>query len=155
MVDFDSSNDGKLGSFRVWIRDLTYEKPTEESRQLDQRNVLRLKNIYKTEGCHHDHPRNAVPALIDGETFKRVLRNPDASRALMLHHPLTFLHGRHRVEAAKAFLDPLDSWWTVDLYPDRMYISSQGKDEIEMSPRLDRRSKVRAPARILERCWVL
>jgi hypothetical protein len=38
------------------------------------------------------------------------LFNPD--------HPLTFLHGRHRIKAARKFFTGNDRWWIADLYSD-------------------------------------
>jgi len=32
--------------------------------------------------------------------------------------PLTILHGRHRIQAAREFFGHEDDWWTVDLYLD-------------------------------------
>lgn len=35
---------------------------------------------------------------------------------IRLDVPLIYLHGRHRLEAARAYLDVCDRWWMVDLY---------------------------------------
>lgn len=112
----------KLGCCKIWIRDLRYEECFGESRQLDQKNVNRLIGIYETEGCHHSRPHYRVPALIDDETFKRVSRDYDLDGCApprRLERPLTYLHGRHRLEAAKAYLNTGERWWTVDLYSTR------------------------------------
>ena len=114
-----NGNDSKLTECKVWIRDLVYQEPTEESRQLDHRNITRLVNIYRTEGCHHDHPHNVIPALIDEESFERVSHSSDASQPLRLEGPVIYLHGRHRLVAGKHFLEPYECWWRVDLYSTR------------------------------------
>lgn len=143
----------KLGCCKIWIRDLRYEESVEECRQLDQKNVNRLIGIYETEGCHRSHPHYRVPVLIDDDTFKRVSRGYDLDGCAppqRLEYPLTYLHGRHRLEAAKAYLDTRERWWTVDLYSTRRETMNLTQESTNMRSRPERRSQECAPARLFE-----
>lgn len=121
------------GSAKVSISQLCHEDLLTNPRQLDPKNVARLKNIYLLEGCHRLDSEHHVPALINEASLDRALRAATISRSalkgleapeqLVLEGELTVLHGRHRLEAAKDFLSADDKWWVVDLYLEGKMIS--------------------------------
>ncbi|PVH68124.1 hypothetical protein DL98DRAFT_475067, partial [Cadophora sp. DSE1049] len=102
--------------------------PQNEPRELDQKNLERLKGYFKNGQCHRAE-RNHIPAVIDQAQLSEVLRDSKVSAKTLLNntdpHPmlkfpvgsqLHCLHGRHRIQAAREVLKPRESWWTVDLY---------------------------------------
>jgi hypothetical protein len=102
--------------------------PQNEPRELDQKNLERLKGYFE-KGQIDRVERNHVPAVIDQSQLSEVLRDSKVSAKTLLNntdpHPvlkfpvgseLHCLHGRHRIEAARQVLEPRESWWTVDLY---------------------------------------
>ena len=114
------------GSVKVPISKLTAENMMTNPRQLDPKNVARLRNIFLLEGCHRLDPQNHVPVLIDQATLDQALRKSDVTRIslksfdepklLSLDREIVYLHGRHRLEAAKDVLKTDDKWWVVDVY---------------------------------------
>ncbi|KAG9241126.1 hypothetical protein BJ878DRAFT_558879 [Calycina marina] len=114
------------GTARIKLEVLHF--PQNEPRELDRKNVERLKGYFKKGQCHRVG-RNHIPAVIDQSQLSEVLRDSNVSVKTLLsntdpHAMLRFpagsqlqcLHGRHRIQAAREFLTPRESWWTVDLY---------------------------------------
>ena len=114
------------GTARIKLEVLHF--PQNEPRELDRKNVERLKGYFKKGQCHRVG-RNHIPAVIDQSQLSEVLRDSNVSVKTLLSntdpHPmlrfpagsqLQCLHGRHRIQAAREFLTPRESWWTVDLY---------------------------------------
>lgn len=116
------------GTARVPLHLLCFERG--ELRDLNRRNVERLKTVFHSETVRRLDPRNRVPAVISqsgldeavaasGISAERLLNDADNDPPA-LHFPagvqLTCLHGRHRVQAARETLPPTDAWWAVDLY---------------------------------------
>lgn len=106
-----------LGSVKIPLEKLRHEELPDNPRQLDDENVERLVNVFHDEGCQpresDNHvptliPRSAVPLLRVGDDFQ--LFDPD--------HALTYLNGRHRIEAGRKFLTGNSKWWVADLYSD-------------------------------------
>ena len=122
------------GTARVKLACLRLDDPSTEQKQfLHPKNVKRLKEIYAVEGCKRLVPEHHVPALISSQELAAPIRRSETSQAALFHcaddeppelrlpfEHLTFLHGRHRLEAARGFLSDGDDWWTVDLYLDGM-----------------------------------
>ena len=107
------------GSFKIPLEKLRHENLPENPRQFDEKNVERLVNVFKKEGCQRREAENHVPALISRPEISSV--PPRAEEDLPSYNPsnpLVFLHGRHRLEAAQRFLREQDRWWVVDLYID-------------------------------------
>jgi hypothetical protein len=116
------------GTVCVSLRRLIF-KP-EYSRDVDEKNVQRLKRIFSREGCLRLLPSNHVPAIIDerdlhaalqysGRTLSDLLNSAqDAPPKLTLPpgYMLECIHGQHRILAALKVLEPKDEWWAVDLY---------------------------------------
>lgn len=117
------------GTVRVSLRRLAF--PPEYSREIDKKNVERLKKIFNQPGgCLRLSPPNYIPAIIDqqdldlaiestGTTLEKLL-NGSGQEPPMLKLPpnysLRCLHGQHRILAALEVLKPRDEWWTVHLY---------------------------------------
>ena len=115
------------GSFRVPLDKLEYEKLPSNPRQRDGKNVTRLLDVFRAEGCQPREPENHVPALISRSAMTRlggasgkVFEEP---QWFIPESPLQVLHGRHRLDAARKFLKGADRWWVVDLYSDGAKVS--------------------------------
>lgn len=101
-----------------------------EPRELNRKNVERLKEVFRTDNVRRLEPRNHIPAVVDQSDLddaiqtseisaERLLSNPDNDPPVLTFptgYRLTCLHGRHRVQAGRETLPPTDAWWTVDLY---------------------------------------
>jgi hypothetical protein len=76
-------------------------------------------------------PGNHVPAIVEQSDLESAMRACDISPETLLTnekttftplltfppgYQLTFLHGLHRIQAARESLAPTDAWWTIDLY---------------------------------------
>ncbi|KAI4086635.1 MAG: hypothetical protein L6R37_008399, partial [Teloschistes peruensis] len=117
------------GSVKYPLEYLVGEQNHVDPRALDRKNIKRLIGNFKLEGCNRLELDNHVPVLTSKEQLERIIRTlpkaesqirdyrqepPKASSA----ESLTYLHGKHRIEAARKFLIAGDRWWTVDLYRD-------------------------------------
>lgn len=114
------------GSIKVPLHLLKHEGAERNPRQFDFKNVQRLITVFKLEGCLRLDPDNHVPVLISRETLNLLLSSLRGTEARLTNwdeqllffeptSPLTILHGRHRLEAARKFLRHNDKWWAVDL----------------------------------------
>lgn len=120
------------GSVRIMIRHLR----SKSAREVDEKNVERLVQVYRLEGCQRMDPMHYVPATIESETFVKAVSAAGLDQvALQQPHdepPLldlpstctvTCLHGKHRLLAAEKFLPASQHWWTVNLYDESTCIS--------------------------------
>ena len=120
------------GSFKIPLRKLEHENPPKNPRQFDEKSVLALLNRFSSpESCLRHEADNHVPALIPrhvlphssedasgglGRTVGTSVKKP---RFFEPPEPLIYLHGRHRLEAARRFFnEESEKWWIVDLYSD-------------------------------------
>ena len=125
------------GTVRVNLRRLAFAP--ECSREIDRKNVERLKKIFsKPNGCRRLSPSNCIPAIIDqqdldlaiqstGTTLKKLLDSPEHEPPMLKLPPDYFLHclhGQHRILAALKVLKPGDEWWTVHLYLSGLFLAS-------------------------------
>jgi hypothetical protein len=115
------------GTGRVELDLLDFQKP---SANLPSKNVARLRQIFRNEGCFPLEPENRIVALVTKErlgdmlrasaiTSDQLLDNPNGVPPVLRiprHSPLRCLDGRSRVEAAKGVLVPGKRYWAVDLY---------------------------------------
>lgn len=100
-----------------------------ELRDLDIKNVERLKSVFRKE-CRRLDINHHIPALIDQQQLDASILASGVLPATLLSYPpnsypelvfpagyqLNCLHGRHRIQAGKEVLPRGDKWWTVDLY---------------------------------------
>lgn len=112
-------------SIRIDVLDFPY------SRELDPKNVERLKRLFRTErGCIPGELQNRIPAIIhegqlqeclkfSGKTINE-LRSESSGEYAKLEFPsgmrLECLHGQHRVKAAEEILGDREKRWVVDLF---------------------------------------
>jgi hypothetical protein len=116
------------GTACVSLRKLIFTP--EYSRDVDKKNIERLKRIFAKQGCLRLSPSNHVPAIIDEQDLEAALQYSGKTLGELLDSTedvppkLTFppnyllecLHGQHRILAAMEILEPKDEWWTVHLY---------------------------------------
>ncbi|RHZ60740.1 DUF3723 domain-containing protein [Aspergillus thermomutatus] len=118
-----------MGTAKVIISQIQFDPPLP--RDLDPKNLDRLREIFRKNRCRRLDVDNHVPAIVSQEDLAVALRKADVpQRALLTNDPhqlpqlrfaagqLRALHGRHRVQAGAEVLPPADRWWTVDLYLD-------------------------------------
>ncbi|KAL4755928.1 DUF3723 domain-containing protein [Aspergillus foveolatus] len=118
-----------LGTAKVSINQIQFEPPLP--RDLDSKNVARLREIFRKNQCRRLDVDNHVPATVSQQDLAVALQNANVSQQSLLtnnppHFPelrfaagqLRALHGRHRVQAGAEVLPPADRWWTIDLYLD-------------------------------------
>ncbi|TGZ79886.1 hypothetical protein EX30DRAFT_349855 [Ascodesmis nigricans] len=103
------------------------------SRAVDENNIRRLRDLFKTEGCRYSEPLHRVPVLVEWESLKASAVeagidqiqseafNPFAhlsSSTPLLRFPeesLRCLHGHHRLWAALDYFPQYDQYWVVDI----------------------------------------
>lgn len=104
--------------------------PYDESRELDPKNVERLKKCFRTEGCHRLELENHIPAIVEPSALNSALQIAGKSSddlliqteesytelKFLVGYRLACLHGQHRIQAGREYLSRRDAWWIVDLY---------------------------------------
>ncbi|KAK9604418.1 hypothetical protein V6Z93_002386 [Aspergillus fumigatus] len=116
-----------LGTAKVPINNIQFDPPLP--RDLDPKNLNRLREIFRKNRCRRLDIDNHVPAIVSHHDLRLALQRANVPRGSLLtddpqHFPflgfmagqLRALHGRHRVQAGAEILPPADRWWTVDLY---------------------------------------
>ncbi|KAL6229549.1 hypothetical protein BDW75DRAFT_249578 [Aspergillus navahoensis] len=118
-----------LGTAKVPINNIHFDPPLP--RDLDPKNLNRLREVFRKNRCRRLDIDNHVPAIVSHHDLNLALQTANVPRGSLLtndprHFPLLgfipghlrALHGRHRVQAGAEMLPPADRWWTVDLYSD-------------------------------------
>ena len=110
------------GYARVELDDIEFDS----GRDLDDHNVERLIKVFELVGCKREHPANAISVMVEKEVLANMLTQQllysSSLHSLVptqlqcLNTKVTCLHGRHRICAARKFLQPSDRWWTVKLF---------------------------------------
>ena len=104
--------------------------PCDATRELNRKNVDRLKKCFRKEGCRRLEVENHIPATIDESRLQEAVtasgfRSNDLLTNQREGYPelklppsyrLTCLHGQHRIQAAREVLAQRNAWWAVDLY---------------------------------------
>ncbi|KAL2848991.1 hypothetical protein BJX68DRAFT_276174 [Aspergillus pseudodeflectus] len=113
----------KIDLDQIYLQPLT-------SREIDQKNVDRLRDIFAKDGCQRLDIRNHVTAIVSRRHLGRACQAAGLTAEELktcqqqyVHlsfrgHQVQCLHGQHRLKAAEETLPPFDRWWTVDLYLD-------------------------------------
>lgn len=112
------------GTFKIPLDKLQHEDRRDNIRQFDEENVIRLVNVFRAEGCLRHDAENHVEGLISRFSLPEGLARANAAPDGLFAEPplfnpeqgVTYLQGRHRLEAARRFLIGDDQWWIVDLY---------------------------------------
>ncbi|KAA8652086.1 DUF3723 domain-containing protein [Aspergillus tanneri] len=118
-----------LGTAKVSINQIEFDPPLP--RDLDPKNLGRLREIFRKNRCRRLDVDNHVPAIVSCQDLAAALRKANVPQQLLLTNDphqcpqlrfaagqLRALHGRHRVQAGTEVLPPADRWWMVDLYLD-------------------------------------
>ncbi|KAJ5588730.1 hypothetical protein N7537_011408 [Penicillium hordei] len=118
-----------IGTAKVNISQIQFDPPLP--RDLDDKNLDRLRRVFRQNHCRRLDVDNHVPAIVSPHDLANALRKANVSqqsllttdarqlpRISFLEGQLLGLHGRHRVQAGAEVLPPADRWWTVDLYSD-------------------------------------
>ena len=124
------------GSAKVHLKHLQFEANIIDDSGttfLNSKNITRLVQIFRLEGCNRLDLEHRVPVIINVELLQQSIDDSGVASGDLLksHIPptLTFpantvlrcLHGRHRIAAAKAFLEVGNKWWTIDFYSDGLW----------------------------------
>lgn len=132
-----------VGCAKVHLKHLTFDLNGSQPADLtiDPKNVERLIQVFKLEGCLRLDLAHHIPAVINAQFLRESLRHsqiPETSLYGRQNPPalsfpdntyLLCLHGKHRIAAAKNILLPGDMWWTVDLYLDGQSIQNTMPNE--------------------------
>lgn len=124
-----------IGAVKVSISQISFDPPLP--RNLDSKNLDRLRGVFRKNRCRRLDVDNHVPAIVSPHNLAGALRKANVSRHSLLttdsstlpridfpEGQLLGLHGRHRVQVGAEVLPPADRWWTVDLYSDGKYFES-------------------------------
>ena len=126
------------GSHRISLPYLQPEDCPENPRQLDSENVARLIKNFELEGCLRLDPTHYVPALISREHFSSIAQDTATDPPTLTPcESLIYLHGRHRIEAARKLFHSSDWWCVVDLYCEGQFVyhASSSEDLLIISRR--------------------
>jgi Protein of unknown function (DUF3723). len=120
-----------IGAAKVSISQIQFDPPLP--RDLDTKNVARLRSVFRKNRCRRLDVDNHIPAIVSRLDLANALRRANIPQQSLLTNDahqlprlgfmagqLQGLHGRHRVQAGAEILPPADRWWTVDLYLDGM-----------------------------------
>lgn len=123
------------GIAKISLDALNFDHPlvVQKHRQVSQKNVERLRRVFRQHGCERLQQENFVSAIIDEDALEVALRNIGTSPSELLQfregdvlptlnlQSVDCLSGLHRIEAARAFLDDNDQWWVVRLFAKGMH----------------------------------
>lgn len=119
-----------VGSAKIHLKHLNFGIESTNL-TIDSKNVDRLIQVFKLEGCLRLDLEHHIPAVISEQTLHESLAYSriDSTELHRRQNPPTLLlaeniylpclHGKHRIAAARTLLLPGNTWWTVDLYLDR------------------------------------
>lgn len=111
----------------VRMKAIKFLNNDQYARDLDRKNIERIKRIFDTEGCFRLDRSNSIPVLADEDVFRQTINKAGLGPGVGPYLNLDFgddellcLHGRHRLLAAYEYLPPMDQFWVVDIFVDRM-----------------------------------
>lgn len=119
-------------SFYAGVVRLRFESfaasPKYLARELSIKNIERLKTIFRTDGVlSRENPLNRIPILLTATALTSALEkagigkddingDPPYHQLPMPKGSVQYLHGHHRLMAAKDIIPQMDRWWGVDIY---------------------------------------
>lgn len=128
------------GYARIRIDHLEFETRHDP----DDRHVERLLNIFRLQGCHREDSAHVIPVVVE-ENFSatselHTMNEPALSQTCSRARPACFaphvrvlcLRGKHRVTAARKFLNLSDQWWTA-----RVFVSCKWRERLFLSVGFD------------------
>ena len=135
MPCFNDEDQSKLkatyfrGVVRVQLDALNFHPLVQQKRRkVSQKNVRQLQKIFEKVGCLRLQEENFINAVVDDASLDDAVAISQVSRnellclregqelPLLRLRRVECLSGRHRIGAAKAFLDENDHWWTIRLF---------------------------------------
>ena len=114
-----------------------YIKRNEAKRRPDQDHVDRVKRVFRKAGCRPLESIHHIPVVVSQQQLDAALaearrrgrwkadalpsnyatiNSQDGYPELEFPGGIECLHGLHRVQAGKEWLQPAEKWWIVDLY---------------------------------------
>ena len=114
-----------------------YIKRNEAKRRPDQDHVDRVKRVFRKAGCRPLESMHHIPAVVSQQQLDAALaearrrgrwkvdalpssyaaiNTPNGYPELEFPGGIECLHGLHRIQAGKEWLQPAEKWWIVDLY---------------------------------------
>lgn len=108
------------GSFRVRLDCLTFEEDSFRRMMDDRRNVPRMQQILKIQGCLRLDSKYHVPVQISAADWEKLEARPVSGQVAELVVPLESsligLDHRDIIEAARKTLSKLNQWWIVKIF---------------------------------------
>ena len=121
------------GSAKIQLKHLSFDDdidhmPNGLYSHLDPKNVDRLEEIFRLEGCQRLEEEHRIAATIDDQVLEEALGRSALTKASLVQQSdppelkfeatttLRCLNGKHRIAAAQRVLVVGDKWWIVDLY---------------------------------------
>lgn len=117
------------GTAKIDLNEITFS--SSFTQECDPRNIARLCEVFRKDGCRRLDPRNHVTGVVDKQSLKRARQAASVTKQDLLTNPpdryphlhfqvgdVKCLHGQHRLKAASDILPPSERWWVVDLYRD-------------------------------------
>ncbi|KAF3091829.1 hypothetical protein TWF103_011391 [Orbilia oligospora] len=111
-----------IGTAKVRFPALKFPLPPHSGhRFVDKRNVKRLVNIFKLEGCLNADPLNRISGFLcpNFGGLQDLKQHSTEFEIPLIELPpssVECLYGHHRILAAREVLPIVDQWWIVDLY---------------------------------------
>jgi len=98
------------GSVKIPLDKICYEELPNNPRQFNK-DVTTLLDFFRSEDCLRLDPKHYVPALISRSTVPRGLHLGGEPLRFNPEHPIVYLHGRYRLEAARKFFTGDENRW--------------------------------------------
>lgn len=119
-----------VGIARINISSLALDVIDEKSRQEDSNIVEHLAEVFDSNSCDPNEPRNHISADVSSVDLESILQRSsltrfDLQRSIasgdyptlhVVHEKINCQHGRHRLKAALKRPNPDEWWWTIKLY---------------------------------------
>lgn len=119
MASYTHWRESFYGSAWVALDNLSPEDGPQKS--LDSKKILKLCRIFALEGCRPDDEGNRLRSVVSRTQLNALreaglVRKSKALPLLNLTFKVNYVHGRHRIAAAEAFLSEGNQQWVVDFH---------------------------------------